>query len=144
MTNVERNTQKGFTLIELMIAITVLAIMSVVVIPGFLSYLETARIGSAKENLRVFDSAITQYQLAVGQLPSRLKDLVKAPSDEKAKKKWPGSFLKKTEIPEDPWHEQFQYKISAPGSKNQYELYSFGPKGKGSPKETWIYANSPE
>ena len=141
MTHTERHAQKGFTLIELMIAIAVLAVLSVIVIPGVMSYLNSARMSSAKSNLRAIDNAITNYQLTVGQLPSRLKDLVKAPSDEKAKKKWPGSFFKKAEIPEDPWGNAFQYKISPPGAKEPYELYSYGPNGKGAPSSEWIHAS---
>ena len=138
MTHTEKIHKKGFTLIELMIAIAVFAIISLVVIPNVLKYMKDAKISSAKANLQVLKGAITQYQLSINQLPTRLTDLVKSPADEKAKKKWTGSFLEKTEVPEDPWGEKYQYKVNAAGASHPYELYSFGENGKGAPKAEWI------
>ncbi|MDR3550555.1 MAG: type II secretion system major pseudopilin GspG [Candidatus Babeliales bacterium] len=139
MTNVStNNAQKGFTLIELLIAITILGILSAVLVPVGMNLVENSRITGTQSNLSALESAITQYQLAVGSWPTRLKDLVIAPSDEKLKKRWSGPYLKKVEVPEDAWGNNYQYKVSPPGAPHPYELYSFGKNGKGAPKTEWI------
>ena len=82
-------------------------------------------------------SIIKLYQTHVGQYPAKLTDLVKAPSDEKAKKKWRGPYAKDEDI-EDGFENPLQYKINPAGSRTQYMLYSFGPEGRGSPESEWI------
>jgi len=138
MTNVSGSARKGFSLIELLIVITILGVLSAILAPVGFNLVKDARIKSAKTNLLAIKNAISQYQLAVGQWPSRLKDLVKAPTEEKAKKRWTGPYFDKENFQEDPWDNNYQYKINPTTAPHPYELYSFGPKGKGSPKEEWI------
>lgn len=138
MTNTHKHARGGFTLIELMIAITIFAIVSIVVGQNFFGYLERAKVSRTKSDLLVLKSAITQYNLAVGKWPSRLKDLVQAPMDEKDKAKWPGSFLEKKELPEDQWNNNYVYKVNPAGAEYPYELYSYGANGKGAPQAEWI------
>jgi len=133
-----KQARAGFTLIELMIAIAVFAIIAVVVVPNVFSFLERAKMGRAKADLLAIKGAIVQYNLAVGKWPSRLKDLIQPPTDEKDKAKWPGSFLDKKELPEDPWGSNYVYKVSPAGAENPYELYSYGKNGKGAPQGEWI------
>ena len=138
MIDVRKQVRVGFTLIELMIAIAIVAILAMISIPSMLKYREDGRIASVASNLRAFESAITQYNLQFGKWPSRLKDLVQPPSDEKDKAKWTGSFFKSKELPEDPWGNNYVYKMNPAGSENPYELYSYGKNGKGAPQNEWI------
>ena len=133
-------TQKGFTLIELMIAITILAILADVGIPAFMAYQERARVSATKSNMSLFKNAIMLYQGDTGQYPKKLQDLIKAPrDDERVAKKWGGPYIeaKNSEALEDGWSNRFQYKVT-PGSKYAYELFSYGPNGKGAPKTEHI------
>ena len=138
MIDARRHARTGFTLIEIMIAIAIVAIISIVVVPNTLKYLEDAKLSRAKSDLLVFKSAITQYNLSIGKFPSRLKDLVQPPADEKDKAKWTGSFFEKKELPEDPWNNNYQYKVNPAGAEYPYELYSYGKAGKGAPQGEWI------
>lgn len=138
MMDMRRNARGGFTLIEIMIAIAIVAIISIVVVPNVLTYLEQAKTSRVKSDLLSLKGAITQYNLAVGKWPSRLKDLIQPPADEKDKAKWPGSFFEKKELPEDPWNNNYVYKVSPAGAENPYELYSHGKAGKGAPQSEWI------
>ena len=133
----KRFNRSGFMLIELLIAIAIVAIMVAVVGPNMLKYLENARKSSAQTTVRMLEGALTMFQANTGQFPSSLRDLVKKPRDERVAKKWEGPYLKQKEIPQDPWGNKYQYRIT-PQSENPYELYSFGPKGKGTPKNEWI------
>jgi general secretion pathway protein G len=131
-----RHMKGGFSLIEILIAIAILAIVSVVVVPGYMSYMESARVSRAESNLRSIKGAIDSYALMVGQLPGRLKDLVQKPADEKAARRWTGALI--DQLPEDPWGNNYQYKVTPAGSAHPYELYSYGKEGKGAPQAEWI------
>ncbi len=133
MTYAKRYARGGFTLMEIMIAIAILAIISAVVGPYFMAYLEKAKKSTAKTTLKGFKSAILLYQADVGQYPTTLKDLIRRPREERLAKKWEGKYIDKKEVPVDSWGNKYQYKVT-PAGANPYELLSYGPKGKGSPK----------
>lgn len=134
----QRSSKDGFTLIEMMVAIAILAILAVVIAPNFMGYLQTARKTKASATIRTLDQAITLYNIQVGQYPQSLKDLVRRPTDEKLAYKWQeGGYLKGKEIPVDPWGNTFKYRLT-PGQEHPYELYSYGPNGPGAPKVEWI------
>lgn len=126
--------KEGFSLLELMIAIAIMGILAAVIGPNLMSYLGKAKIKTAQSDLRTFEQAITMYQLDNNQYPTTLKDLVKRPAN---MPNWQdGGYLKKKDIPNDPWSQKYQYKLT-PGAEHPYELFSYGPKGKGS-KESKI------
>jgi len=137
MTNAQsRYARAGFSLMEIMIAITILGLIMAMVGPALQNTLRKGKVRTAKSSLKGFQSAIEEYQMEVGQLPQTLKDLIKKPRE--GAKKWDGPYLKKTdEIPEDPFNNPYVYKLT-PGAKHPYELYSRGPNGADAPKEEWI------
>lgn len=132
-----KRVQEGFTLIELLVAIAILAIIMSLAIPWGMGRLKQAKMDKARLELTRIDGSIAEYQMSIGKYPTRLTDLVRPPMDEKDKKKWrEGGYLgKDQEVPEDPWGEQYQYKLLNP---NKYDLYSFGPNGRGAPANEWI------
>src|ERR1700761_2244274 len=124
----------GFTLIEIMIAVIIVGILAATIGPLVFNYIKKARVTRVKSDLRSLDGAITMFNAAVGQFPSSLKDLIKAPLDEKVRKKWQeggGPFLKGNEIPEDPFGNPYVYRPT-PGQEHPYQLFSHGPNGQGS------------
>ncbi len=135
MTYTNNRSQQGFTLVEILIAIAIVAIMAVVTVPSYLGRLERGRADATRQSLRVVKSAVEQFYGDVGQFPERLDDLVKKPTNEKLAKKWVSPYIEKK--PRDGWGNQFQYKPT-PGQEQQYELYSFGKNGKGAPRSEWI------
>lgn len=128
----------GFSLMEIMIAVMILGLVAGLVGPKVYQFLENAKITSVKSTLKTFKNAIQMYKGDIGVLPSKLKDLVQKPKDERASKKWKHAYLDKDEIPEDSWGNNYSYKITEGSGKHPYELLSYGPNGKGSPKEEWI------
>jgi general secretion pathway protein G len=135
----KRYARPGFTLMEILIAVMILGLLSALVGPAVFSIYKSQQKRAAQSTLQGFKKGIQMYQMHVGGLPATLKDLIKKPKDEKAIKKWEGPYVGEdlTEVPEDPWNEKFVYKVT-PGAKHPYELYSYGPNGKGSPKEEQI------
>lgn len=133
----ERKVHPGFTLIEIMIAITIIGILGALIAPSMLSYLSGSRVTATESNLSTTQMVIEQFYADTGSFPEKLRDLIKKPVDEQAAKKWKGPYLKKLEIPTDGWDVPLVYK--RPGEKGHpYELYSYGPNGKGAPKNEWI------
>lgn len=133
----KRIARAGFSLMEIMIAVTILGLVMAMVGPALQNTLKKGKIRTTKSTMRSFKDAIASYQMEVGQLPQTLKDLIKKPREERAAKKWEGPYIEKEDIPEDPWGENFVYKLT-PGSKHPYEMYSRGPNGAEAPKEEWI------
>jgi general secretion pathway protein G len=133
----EHKLHPGFTLIEIMIAITIIGILGAILAPSMLSYLSSSKETATKSNLRTTEMVINQFYADTGSFPEKLRDLIKKPADEQAAKKWKGPYLKSNSVPTDGWDTPFVYK--KPGEKGHpYELYSYGPNGKGAPKNEWI------
>jgi general secretion pathway protein G len=132
----KKHVQSGFSLIELLIAIAILMIISFLLVPGVLDYMKSAKKKAADISIKNFESDIKLYQLHVGKYPDRLIDLIKAPTDPKLKTKWEGPYIDENKL-NDPWDNPYQYKLT-PGGKKPYQLYSFGPEGRGSVKDEWI------
>ncbi len=137
MTYVKRHARAGFTLIEIMIAITIIAIMSAIIVPYYLGYQEKAKKRSTEATLRVFKGSILLYQSHVGQFPAALRDLIRRPREERLAKKWEGPYIDVKEITRDTWGNKYNYKVTPTGA-NPYELYSYGSKGKEAPKVEWL------
>lgn len=133
-----RYARAGFSLMEIMIAVMILGIVAGLVGPRVFQALENAKKTTARTELKVFKDAITMYKSNTGSFPQKLADLTQRPKDERISKKWQGPYLEKEKIGEDPWGNKHSYKVNPEGSKRPYELFSYGPNGKGSPKEEWI------
>ena len=134
---VHGSAREGFSLMEILIAVMILGLVAALVGPAAFNAYKNAQKNTAKTTLRSFKDAINMYQTHVGQLPQTLKDLIKKPRDERSAKRWEGPYINKEEVPEDPWGNDFKYKITA-GAKHPYDLYSRGPNGESAPKEEWI------
>lgn len=126
-TFINKHCKKGFTMIEILIAITIIGILMAVLAPKFFGKGKEAKIGVTKIELRNLKSAIQQFQLKIGQYPDSLEDLIAKPRNEKLAQKWTGQFYESDSLPEDPWGNTYIYQRTK-GQKNPYELYSEGPE----------------
>ena len=115
--------REGFTLIEIVIAIAIVAFMMAAVTVGFNFMRKRGALTSTKTSLQNIQTAINMYKTFVGTYPQSLNDLREKPSDPRAASKWPGTLLEKE--PEDAWGQSFHYQLTR-GGKHPYELYSDG------------------
>ncbi len=125
-----RYVRSGFTLIELMIVVVILAVLAAAVVPRLAGRTQQARISTAK--MDIFGNisvALDLYELDNGSYPSSdqgLKALMAKPSSSPVPTNWNGPYLKKRPI--DPWGNEYKY--ACPGThNNDYDLYSAGPEG---------------
>ncbi len=114
-------SRAGFTLIELMVVMIILGLLAALVVPKMFGKLGKAKTNSAYAQIELFGTALDSYRLDVGSYPSSLEGLV---SKDSGAEDWSGPYLRKNEIPLDPWGNEYKY--SMPGEHGDYDLYSLG------------------
>lgn len=103
-----RDRRKGFTLVELLVVIVVLAVLAAIVLPKFMDSSARSKEASLKTDLKLVRNAVATFQADIGKYPSSLEDLVET---DKAKVKdkdgnvvaandWHGPYLES--LPTDP------------------------------------------
>jgi general secretion pathway protein G len=121
--------QRGFTLIEIMVVVVIIAVLATLIIPNVIGRAEDARVAKAKADVRALDSALAMYRLDNGHDPSTdqgLQALVKKPTGSPSADNWrKGGYVRS--LPDDPWGHSYQY--LSPGQHGNYDLWSSGPDG---------------
>lgn len=120
----------GFTFIEIMVVVAILAILAALVVPRIMGRTDDAKRTAAKVQIRNIEGALQLYKLDNGVYPSSeqgLKALVEKPSVGVIPKKWKvGGYLPK--LPEDSWGNPYKY--TSPSPKGDYEIMSLGTDGE--------------
>jgi len=128
--NNARRRRGGFTLIEVLLVVGIIALLAAFVVPTFMSTQRGAEIDVARSMVDSGGTIATQlqlYRLHVGSFPEELKELVEKPDDEEKAGKWRGPYIDNADKLKDPWGQELVYK--SPGEVNQegYDLCSNGP-----------------
>jgi general secretion pathway protein G len=124
------NRHSGFTLIEIMVVVVILAVLGALVVPNILGKVDTARVTAAKTDIRSIGTALDLYRLDNFKYPTTeqgLQALVKQPADPTITN-YPANGYLKT-IPKDPWGNPYLY--TSPGADGrEYDITSYGRDGK--------------
>lgn len=118
----------GFTLVELLCVLVILATLAAIVIPKFAGRSEQAKITAAKSQISSIELALDSFEVDCGYFPKSgsLIDLVELPANNN---NWKGPYLKKG-IPADPWGNAYVYEYPGKHNPNGYDLMSGGPDGR--------------
>lgn len=116
------DAQRGFTLLELMIVIVILGLLAGLVAPRFMSKIGGAKQSTAQTQIEMLATACDTFRLDMNRFPTSLEELIVDPGEGK---KWDGPYLRKSEIPIDPWDNEYEYR--SPGEEGRdYDIISYG------------------
>lgn len=123
-----RRRDAGFTLVEILVVITIIGLIMAIVGPRVLNYLGESKVKAAKIQIESFESALDLYYLDVGHYPASsegLGALVQRPGNAEV---WNGPYLKGGVVPADPWGHSYVYR--SPAERAPYEIVSYGADGQ--------------
>ncbi len=120
-------SNKGFTLLELLVVMVIIGLLVGYVGPRYFNQLGKSEVQAARAQINAFKKALDVYRLENKHYPDQqagLSALFVAPANES---KWNGPYLQ-NDIPKDPWNNPYIYRI--PGEKDELDVFSYGADGK--------------
>jgi general secretion pathway protein G len=118
-----RNTSRGFTLVELLLVLVILALIGGLVLPGIIGKAEGAKVKAAGSQINRLAMAVESYYLDTGVTPDNLDELV----TESGVDGWNGPYVKPSSL-KDPWGREYVYNY--PGEHGEFDLLSLGADGQ--------------
>jgi general secretion pathway protein G len=126
-----RNRQSGFSILELLIVLAIMALLGTLVGPRLFAQFGKGQTSAAETQVRMLKSALDTMRLDIGRYPTTeegLQLLVNAPTDPDIKPRWHGPYIEEA-LPLDPWGKPYLYNTEGK-DLNPFALYSYGPDGK--------------
>jgi general secretion pathway protein G len=125
---VDRRAEAGFTLVEMLVVITIIGLIMGLVGPRVLGYLGESKVKAAKLQIESFSSSLDLFYLDVGRYPTGSEGLTALTERPGNAAIWNGPYLKTGAVPLDPWGHVYTYR--APAEHGPYEIVSFGSDGQ--------------
>jgi general secretion pathway protein G len=119
-----RGTQGGFTLVELLLVLVILALIAGLVLPGIIGKAESAKVKAASTQITRLGMSVETFYLDTGVTPDSLQDLVEEPGDVAG---WNGPYVRNSLL-KDPWGRDYVYRY--PGEHGDFDIFSFGADGQ--------------
>ncbi len=124
--------ESGFTLIEIMVVLVIIAILGALIAPQILGRVDEARVTAARQDILTLGTALDFYRMDNFRYPTTdqgIEALVKKPDDPSVRNWRPEGYLKSRTVPKDPWDNDYRY--LQPGTRGgAYDLYSLGADGQ--------------
>src|ERR1700754_2204170 len=98
-----RHGQAGFTLVEILVVITIIGLIMGLVGPRVLNYLGDSKVKAAKLQIESFSSSLDLFYLDVGRYPTGSEGLTALAQRPGNAAVWNGPYLKSGAVPTDPW-----------------------------------------
>jgi general secretion pathway protein G len=123
-----RRDELGFTLVEVLVVITIIALMMALVGPRVLNYLTESKVKAAKIQIESFSTALDLYFLDAGRYPTSSEGLTALLQTPGGTSGWNGPYLRGSTLPSDPWGKPYVYR--SPGQHGSFDIVSFGADGQ--------------
>jgi general secretion pathway protein G len=120
--------QAGFTLVEMLVVITIIGLIMGLIGPRVLNYLSESKVKAARIQLQSFAGALDLFYLDAGRFPSTSEGLAALVQRTPGVAAWNGPYLKGNSVPNDPWNHPYLYR--SPGERGPYEIISYGSDGQ--------------
>ena len=124
----EDEKQHGFTLVEMLVVITIIGLIMGLIGPRVLNYLSESKVKAAKIQLQSFGSALDLFYLDAGRYPSTAEGLTALVRQTPGVASWNGPYLRGGNVPNDPWSHNYVYR--SPGEHGPYDIVSYGADGQ--------------
>ena len=128
MKHIKNKTESGFTLLELLVVLGIIAMLAGIVGPQVMKHMGESKTKAAKVQIEDLAATLDMYKLDLGSYPASeegLRALIESPE---GAKRWNGPYLSKSKIPLDPWQKEYHY--VSPGEHGKFDLFSLGADGK--------------
>lgn len=119
-----RTGNRGFTLVELLLVLVILALIGGLVLPGIIGKAEGAKVKAASSQIDRLSMAVESYYLDTGATPDNLEQLI---SESGGASGWNGPYVKTSSL-KDPWGREYVYRY--PGEHGDFDIYSLGADGQ--------------
>lgn len=119
-----RSAARGFTLVELLLVLIILALIGGLVLPNIIGRAEGAKVKAASSQIDRLSMAVETYYMDTNAFPDTLDQLVDNNSGVSG---WNGPYVKRS-ILKDPWNREYVYQY--PGEEGQFDIMSLGADGQ--------------
>ena len=120
--------EQGFTLVEMLVVITIIGLIMGLIGPRVLNYLSESKVKAARIQLQSFGSALDLFYLDAGRFPSTAEGLGALVKQTPGVGAWNGPYLRGGNVPADPWNHPYLYR--SPGEHGPYDIMSYGSDGQ--------------
>lgn len=125
----KRAKEDGFTLVEIMVVLVIIALLTTVVVANVLPAQDRALVSKAKADIRILEQAMEMYRLDLFDYPEEdtgLEALKTPPSGVDEARYRRGGYIKL--LPNDPWGRPYVYRY--PGEFGVFDILSYGADGE--------------
>ncbi|HEY1544349.1 MAG TPA: type II secretion system major pseudopilin GspG [Xanthobacteraceae bacterium] len=123
-----RGSEAGFTLVEMLVVITIIGLIMALVGPRVLNYLAESKVKAARIQVESFSSSLDLFYLDNGRYPTTSEGLTALAERPGAAEAWNGPYVRGGIVPKDPWGHPYVYR--SPGEHGTYEIVSYGSDGQ--------------
>jgi general secretion pathway protein G len=125
-----RETEAGFTLLEILVVIVILGLLIGLVAPAALRQLGGARVSIARQSIERLSTVLDLYRLDTGSYPPTQEGLLALVTRPAGVVSWNGPYVKGDQVPVDPWNHPYVYNSPSNRSGHDYDLCSLGPNAQ--------------